>query len=719
MIFTDRTITVRKGESRIDEPIVVYRGDYELEVRFTILNSKFRFMSGTNLIESEKASYGQLAILTPYGGNIFSDVVRCSDGSVTFVLTAEMLNQIEEVGLYSFQIRLMDYTKESRVSIPPIEYGIEVREPIASEDHDNSVNNAIVGYSIAKVVDPKEENVGDTFDANGQYNKTKWKTGDRISEGKLNKIEDAIDKINENEASNTALLSKRIDNNFNIIQAQLDEKPNKDQIGSPLTANGLDDMIDISRVYVNTTDGKWYSWDGYQWVAGGLYNSQGIANNSITKEYINGNVFEDDKLSIFNLKMNSTSRNRFTRMFFFSSNNNDTLKISGTIKTDMEKSNYIPLIAISFSKVFDTTNKGGEAINVTTINITESEQYFEFEVIDSGIYNYTRCDLVLFTNSYDDIDLIEIVNFKITSNGDIVSILNEGVDAGDLATYDYSLLMTGMDRFLSINDIEMLKDEIIKESDNILRVNDANELMDALKKASDNATSDNWYEIHIGKGVYDLLPFIDLDRITTVTANGYRGVEVPEFTKIIGDINRGSIIKVELPTNATTEQVWTVSPLNLRNSAHLYNLVVIGKNVRYACHDDGGNKSFDRYIENCEFIHEQNKVGVGLAQQDAYGMGCYKGSSVTFKDCDFKAYGYALYIHDNPNYNLSSNIRIENCRFESGEQRADHSIRFQGMGAKSLSTITMKNCSVNKSILLENTDVISMELKKYNTNIEE
>lgn len=113
----------------------------------------------------------------------------------------------------------MDYNKESRVSIPPIEYGIEVREPIASEDHDNSVNNAIVGYSIAKVVDPKEEKVGDTFDENGNYNKTKWETGDRISEGKLNKIEDAIDKVNKNEINNTMILSKRIDNNFNVLDS--------------------------------------------------------------------------------------------------------------------------------------------------------------------------------------------------------------------------------------------------------------------------------------------------------------------------------------------------------------------------------------------------------------------------------------------------------------------------------------------------------------------
>ena len=224
MIFTDRIITVRKGESKINEPIIVYRGDYELEVRFTIMNSKFKFMSGTNLIESENAAYGQLAILTPYGGNIFSDIAKCNEGTVTFVLTKEMLDQIEEVGLYSFQIRLFDYNKESRVSIPPVEFGIEVREPITSEDHDNSVNNAIVGYSIAKIADALNEKVPDTFNGNGDYNKTIWETGDRITEGKLNKIEDAINTINKNEKADVAALDKRVTNNFNVLDSSKADK---------------------------------------------------------------------------------------------------------------------------------------------------------------------------------------------------------------------------------------------------------------------------------------------------------------------------------------------------------------------------------------------------------------------------------------------------------------------------------------------------------------
>ena len=224
MIFTERQITVRKGKSCIDEPVILYRGDYEVSIKFTIMEFKFRFKDGVNLVDTEKASYGQLAILAPYGGNVFSEVVECEDGTITFALTKEMIDQLEEVGLYSFQIRLFDYDRESRVSIPPVEFGIEVREPVASEDHDNSINNAIVGYSIAKVVDGLNEDIPNIFDADGQYNEMNWKTGDRITEGKLNRIENAIYKVNQNEKLDIATLDKRITNNYNILDSNKVDK---------------------------------------------------------------------------------------------------------------------------------------------------------------------------------------------------------------------------------------------------------------------------------------------------------------------------------------------------------------------------------------------------------------------------------------------------------------------------------------------------------------
>ncbi len=223
MIFTERKITVRKCKSLIDEPIILYRGDFEVELRFTIIESKYRFKNGVNLVDSEKASHAQLVLLAPDGQNVFTEIGRCEDGTVIFVLSKEMIDELSEVGLYSFQIRLFDYYRESRITIPPVEFGIEVREPIAAEDHINAVDQAMVGYSIAKT-SVLDEPVPDTFDANGQYNKTDWVTGDRVSEGKLNKIEDAIDKINQNAISNREALNKQMTSNFNVLQSEINNK---------------------------------------------------------------------------------------------------------------------------------------------------------------------------------------------------------------------------------------------------------------------------------------------------------------------------------------------------------------------------------------------------------------------------------------------------------------------------------------------------------------
>ena len=41
--------------------------------------------------------------------------------------------------------------------------------------------------------------------------------------------------------------------------------------GSPLVASSVSGMTDTGRVYVNTSDGKWYYYNGSSWVAGGVY----------------------------------------------------------------------------------------------------------------------------------------------------------------------------------------------------------------------------------------------------------------------------------------------------------------------------------------------------------------------------------------------------------------------------------------------------------------
>ncbi len=205
MIFTDRTIIVQKGIGSINDTIILYRGDKEVEIRFTLNEgSPFRFGSGAspNIIEKTEAAYGQLIIKRPNDlPAVFSEITPTNGGKIVFTITAEMIDEITEVGNYTFQIRLLDESRNSRATLPEVVNGIEIREPIATEDvtDTNEVGVATVGYAMTTAATAE-----DAFDSQGNYNKTTWGTGDRITAAKLNKIEAGIDGVNKKVTSGGA-----------------------------------------------------------------------------------------------------------------------------------------------------------------------------------------------------------------------------------------------------------------------------------------------------------------------------------------------------------------------------------------------------------------------------------------------------------------------------------------------------------------------------------
>lgn len=135
MIYTERIVTIKNSEATIDSTVILYRGDRDVEIIFTIIDSKFRFSSTKgNVIDNTQASFGQLAILNPNGNDIFSEITACEAGNVTFMMTADMMDELTEIGLYSFHIRLYNEDQSSRVTLPAIMDGIEVREPLVSEE---------------------------------------------------------------------------------------------------------------------------------------------------------------------------------------------------------------------------------------------------------------------------------------------------------------------------------------------------------------------------------------------------------------------------------------------------------------------------------------------------------------------------------------------------------------------------------------------------------
>lgn len=93
------------------------------------------------------------------------------------------------------------------------------------------------------------------------------------------------------------------------LSSQIKEKADKSEIGSPLVANTISEMIDKTRIYVYVgnengyNNGYWYSYNGSNWVPGGIYNSQGIADGQITPE----------KTSFFESIVTVTSKNLFNK----------------------------------------------------------------------------------------------------------------------------------------------------------------------------------------------------------------------------------------------------------------------------------------------------------------------------------------------------------------------------------------------------------------------
>lgn len=135
MIYTERVITIKNSSSTIDSVVYLYRGDRDVEIIFTIVDSKFRFSSTQgNVIDYTQAAYGQLAILNPIGNDIYTDITACEEGKVIFMMTGAMMDELTETGKYSFHIRLFNDDQSSRVTLPPVLDGIEVREPIVSEE---------------------------------------------------------------------------------------------------------------------------------------------------------------------------------------------------------------------------------------------------------------------------------------------------------------------------------------------------------------------------------------------------------------------------------------------------------------------------------------------------------------------------------------------------------------------------------------------------------
>lgn len=125
--------------------------------------------------------------------------------------------------------------------------------------------------------------------------------------------------------------------------------------GTPLVASSTSGMTDTTKVYVNTTDGKWYYYDGNSWEIGGTYQASAIGSEEITNKSIKRkNVMLNDlyNFSGYNLKDKYDTDNityNTNGRIIHGSNNNYIYELNSAqtnfyaIKTRIPQNSYITI----------------------------------------------------------------------------------------------------------------------------------------------------------------------------------------------------------------------------------------------------------------------------------------------------------------------------------------------------------------------------------------
>ena len=122
MIYTKRTITANHNTSKIDSPIILYRGDKNIALRLKIVNNIF-----------QHAIYAQL-ILKNQNKIITMDIAKLQNDILEINVPTEFMDDVAEVGMYTIQIRLFNEDQTSVATLPEIIQALEIREPIAIEE---------------------------------------------------------------------------------------------------------------------------------------------------------------------------------------------------------------------------------------------------------------------------------------------------------------------------------------------------------------------------------------------------------------------------------------------------------------------------------------------------------------------------------------------------------------------------------------------------------
>lgn len=416
--------------------------------------------------------------------------------------------------------------------------------------------------------------------------------------------------------------------------------------GSPLKASSTSEMTDTSRIYVNTTDGNWYYYNGSAWTIGGVYQSTGIGDDSVS-------------YSMLDLDLKSfIDNNRIIQK-------NDFVKGGISVTTGANQWNekrartdYISILKNTAN--FKNTSISGYTMSMWLYRYDLNDTFIDIPL--SGVQPTSAGVLAYeLTNQYKYRIVIRVIidgtehtiTDEILENLESNILIDDGQLVGDSETVEKL-----------VEEVEGIKPYVpAKITITVGTDKDYTTIADAIASITD-ASSTKIYDILIDDGTYNEKDLTLPDYVNLIGASGNR---------------ENCIIRGYLDPSSSDSVINPCSTINMNKNNNLKNLTITAQNMRYPVHCESGGTQTDwtAIIDNCYIEHFGNQEVKDYRTEHsgdpttvwsayhAWGMGISSNAHFVMKNTTLKSQEIAFYSHSQANVRNPYLIELENCKLLS------------------------------------------------------
>lgn len=189
---------------------------------------------------------------------------------------------------------------------------------------------------------------------------------------------------------------------------------------------------------------------------------------------------------------------------------------------------------------------------------------------------------------------------------------------------------------------------------------------DAIQRAIDSITDaspSNVYDLVVN-GIFEAKQASDYH--LSVNRNAF--IKTKNYVNIKGSGRNTCIIQASLPDNLGSSFAYSsYEGITFQSISELSGMTVIGRNIRYPIHIDGGATGCKDYLLKCtdSKVWHQGNTGdaINWLSWHPLGIGMSDGQTIICENCEIEGKAHAFYSHTNADYKNASSLTFKNCTF--------------------------------------------------------